>query len=186
MMNNYDEIIANCFEDFALPETEHNWAKRKLLCDRLSTQLQKYQCNVPKDFYERIKPLLVSFLQAATSERTSLSVSACNLIGNIAKALSTQMIPHLDYVLPKLITLCGSTKKIAQNSGNATILIICQTAGYTPRLMHHVCEAFHDKSKNIRHFAPIWLTTLLQIYEYTLDADKDYPGIGKSHHRWSQ
>ena len=180
MMNSYDEMINDCFNDFADPETEHNWSKRRVLCDRLSAQLEKTKCNVPKDFYDRIKPLLVSFLMAATSERTSLSNSACLLFANICKAISTSIQSQLDFVLPKFISLCGNTKRITQNHGNTVVITICQTAGYNPRLFHHVCSAFHEKSKNIRQFAPNWLTILLQTYEYSLDADKDYPLIEKA------
>ncbi len=180
MMNSYDEIINDCFNDFAAPETEHNWSKRRVLCDRLSAQLEKTKCNVPKDFFERIKPLLTSFLGAATSERTSLSNSACLLFGNICKAVGSSIHSQLDFVLPKFIALCGNTKKITQNHGNNVVLTICQTAGYNPRLLHHVCSAFHEKSKNIRQFAPNWLTILLQTYQYSLDPDKDYPLIEKA------
>ena len=179
-MNNYDEIINDCFNDFAAPESEHNWSQRRVLCDRLTAQLTKYQHDVPKDFHDRIRPLMGSFLQAAISERTSLSNSACALLANIAKAIGSSIHQHLDYLLPKLILLCGSTKKITQNAANTTILTICHTAGYNHRLLHHICSAFHEKNKNIKSFAPAWLSTVLQIYQYTLDADKDYPLIEKA------
>jgi CLASP N terminal len=180
MFNNFDEIINDCFTEFANPETEHNWSRRNALCERLSAQLKKTKPTVPKDFYERIRPLITSFLGAASSERTSLSKNGCVLLGHICETIGSLLHPHLDYILPKLIIVCGSTKKITQTQGNQTILTICQTAGYSPRLLHHICSSFTDKSKSIRKFAPIWLTTTLQTYQYALDADKDFPLIEKA------
>jgi hypothetical protein len=180
MLNNFDEIINDCLVEFAARESEHNWSKRATLCARLSAQLEKTKPSVPKDFFDRIRILLDPFIEAALSERTNLSKNAVILLGNIAKAVGSLITPQLDYILPKLITICGSTKKISQTTANETITIICRTAGFSQRLLHHICSAFSDKSKFTRKFAPNWLLIIIQTYQYVLDPDNHYHLIDKA------
>ncbi|KAK5301752.1 suppressor of tub2 mutation [Exophiala xenobiotica] len=171
----YADVLNLLQYEFTLPETEETWKKRQDLLSSLSDIFEQRKENtaLPRDFAERVKATLPQIVEAACSERTTLSASACRTLIHIAKNLETQIQPQLDIILPALLVLCGSTKGVNQKNANDAITTICQHAGYSPRLFYHICSAFRDKRNPPRTFAPEWLRILLKTYRTQMDAEKD-------------
>ena len=177
---NWDDLIDPMWTEFSTStENEHNWQKRMKYCDSLAERLNKNK-DVPRNFFDKGKMLIGPIVNTAASERTQLSGVACKLIGALYQSLGSQMHSSIEIIVPTLVQVCGSTKKINQTNGNNTMLTIIKFSGYNGRLLYHICNTFNDKRKDARAYAPIWLTTFLQTYEHALDAHKDYPTIEKA------
>ena len=155
------------------PHQEAN-SKTDLLAE-LSDILEKRKDNgpLPNDFVQKVKPIISHILTTAGTERTTLSAQACRALSNIVVAFESQIQPHLDHLLPGLITLCGTTKPINQKNANDAITKLCKHAGYSPRLFYHVCAAFKDSRIPPRTYAPEWLKILLEKYRTQMDRDRD-------------
>lgn len=144
-------------------ESEQNWLKREQSCTKLR---QLNAGNAPSDFREAwlggIKGLLDGILKAVNSLRTSLSKEGCQLVQEATKTSGPGMDPMVEILLQNLIKLCGGTKKIASQAGDATVDIIIGKVSYSARIMQHIWLACQDKNVQPRTYAAGWLKTLLK------------------------
>ncbi|OQV03267.1 hypothetical protein CLAIMM_08333 [Cladophialophora immunda] len=178
----YADVLNLLHYEFTLPETEESWKKRQHLLAQLSDIFEKRKDNstIPTDFVQKVKAILPHIVTTAGSERTTLSAQACRALKNIAKHFQTQIQSQLDLLLPGLIAICGSTKTVNQKNANDAIIIICEHAGYSPRLFYHVCAAFKDNRIPPRTYAPEWLRILIDTYRSQMDREKDSPACEKA------
>ncbi|ETI20343.1 hypothetical protein G647_08377 [Cladophialophora carrionii CBS 160.54] len=171
----YQDVLSLLQYEYTLPETEESWKKRQDLLSELSDYFEKRKENsaLPNDLVQKVKAVLPHILTNAGSERTTLSGQACRALSSIVKNLESHLQPHLDLLLPSLITVCGSTKTVNQKNANDVIVNLCKHAGYSSRLFYHVCAAFKDSRIPPRTYAPEWLNILLQTYRAQMDRDRD-------------
>ncbi|OBT85595.1 hypothetical protein VE02_05156 [Pseudogymnoascus sp. 03VT05] len=144
-------------------ESEHNWLKREQSCSKL----RKLNAgNAPADFHDAwlagIKALLDGILKSVNSLRTSLSKEGCAVVQEIARTAGPGLDPMVEILLQNLIKLCGGTKKIASQAGDATVDIIISHVSYNQRILQHVWLACQDKNVQPRTYAAGWLKTLLK------------------------
>ncbi|KFY27314.1 hypothetical protein V493_03571, partial [Pseudogymnoascus sp. VKM F-4281 (FW-2241)] len=144
-------------------ESEHNWLKREQSC----AKLRKLNAgNAPADFHDAwlmgVKGLLDGILKAVNSLRTSLSKEGCAVVQEIARTAGPGLDPMVEILLQNLIKLCGGTKKIASQAGDATVDIIISHVSYNQRILQHIWLACQDKNVQPRTYAAGWLKTLLK------------------------
>lgn len=158
-----DDTFRDMYPFFDGKETEQNWLKREQSC----TKLRKLNAgNAPSDFRDAwlagLKGLLDGILKAVNSLRTSLSKEGCHVIQEITRSAGPGMDPMVEIMLQNLIKLCGGTKKIASQAGDATVDIIIGKVSYNIRILQHIWSACQDKNVQPRTYASGWLRTLLK------------------------
>lgn len=82
----------------------------------------------------------------------------------MAKAKVPNMDNIAEIVLPHLLKLCASTKKIAADKANESITVIILNGSYNIYLMKLIWSACDDKNVQPRKFATGWLKTLVGKY----------------------
>ncbi|KAL9600055.1 MAG: hypothetical protein Q9219_003425 [cf. Caloplaca sp. 3 TL-2023] len=151
--------MRDCFQD---KETEQNWIPR----DKAVMRLRKITMgNSPTEFRDAylagIKSLLEGIIKTINSLRTTLSAHGCELIQEIAKTKTPGIDGILEIVLPHLVKLCGSTKKIGASKAETTVNIIIENVSYNIYLMKQIWSACDDKNVQPRKSATVWLKTLI-------------------------
>ncbi|KAL8872699.1 MAG: hypothetical protein Q9174_001717 [Haloplaca sp. 1 TL-2023] len=147
------------FED---KETEQNWSLREKDTAKLRRITVGNAPDVLKDAYSTgIKSLLEGIIKVVNSLRTTVSASGCDLIQDMAKQETPGMDHTAEIVLPHLVKLCASTKKIAAAKADATVNIVIAHVSYSIFLMKLICSACEDKNVQPRKFATGWLKTLV-------------------------
>lgn len=158
-----EDVFREMHPFFEGKESEQNWLKREQSC----TKLRKLNAgNAPSDFRDTwligIKGLLDGILKAVNSLRTSLSKEGCHLVQEVTRTAGSGMDPMVEILLQNLIKLCGGTKKIASQAGDATVDIIVGKVSYNIRIVQHIWLACQDKNVQPRTYASGWLKTLLK------------------------
>lgn len=158
-----DEVFREMHQFFEGKESEGNWLKREQSC----TKIRRLNAgNAPSDFRDtflaNIKSLLDGILKAVNSLRTSLSKEGCSVIQEIARNVGPGLDPMVEILLQNLIKLCGGTKKISSQQGNATVDIIISKVSYNLRIMQHIWAACQDKNVQPRTYSSGWLKTVLK------------------------
>lgn len=158
-----EETFQEMHQWFQDKESEANWFKREQSC----TKLRRLNAgNAPSDYHDAflagIKGLLDGILKAVNSLRTSLSKEGCSVVQEIARTAGPGLDPMVEILLQNLIKLCGGTKKISSQNGNATVDIIISGVTYNHRIMQHIWLACQDKNVQPRTYATGWLKTLLK------------------------
>lgn len=158
-----DDTFREMHPFFEGKESEQNWLKREQSC----TKIRRLNAgNAPTDFRETwlagIKNLLDGILKAVNSLRTSLSKEGCHVVQEVTNTAGSGMDPMVEILLQNLIKLCGGTKKIAAQAGDATVDIIISKVSYNVRILQHIWLACQDKNVQPRTYAAGWLKTLLK------------------------
>ena len=112
-----------------------------------------------------MRTALDSILKAVNSLRTTLSTSGCELVQDIATSAGSGWTGGIDpamvdILLQNLIRLCSSTKSLAVENGNATILTILRNVSYSGRILHNIWNACEHKNEKPRAYASGWLNAL--------------------------
>ncbi|KAL9583324.1 MAG: hypothetical protein Q9212_002782 [Teloschistes hypoglaucus] len=147
------------FED---KETEQNWQLR----EKDVAKLRRITTgNAPKDYRDTyltgIKSLLEGIIKVIKSLRTTVSATGCDLIQDMAQERAPGMDNMSEIVLPHLVKLCASTKKIAAAKAEATVTIVITCISYNIFLMKLIWAACEDKNVQPRKAATGWLKTLV-------------------------
>ncbi|KZF23393.1 hypothetical protein L228DRAFT_276250 [Xylona heveae TC161] len=157
-----DEIFKSMYQHFEGKETEQNWMLRDKSILKLR-QLTKGNAPIdfPGAFAAGIKFLMDGILKVVNSLRTTLSTSGCLLIQEVAKAMGPGIDHIVEWMLHVLIKLCGHTKKISAQNGNATVEAILGHVSYNVRLVQFIYDASQEKNAQPRAFAAGWLKTII-------------------------
>ncbi|KAI4238344.1 MAG: hypothetical protein LQ349_001152 [Xanthoria aureola] len=148
-----------CFKD---KESEDNFKLR----DQAISKLRRITAgNAPTEFSEAyatgIKALLEGIIKVINSLRTTVSKNGCALIQEMAEAKISNIDNIAEFVLPHLIKLCASTKKIGADKANETTAILITNISYNIHLLKLILSACEDKNVQPRKFATGWLKTLI-------------------------
>lgn len=160
-----EDIFRDASPYFEGKESEQNWSHR----EKSVVKLRKItKGNAPSDFTTTylfcVKGLLDGILKTVNSLRTTVSTNGCLLVQDVAKAAGTGLDPMVEILMQSLIKLCGGTKKISVQNGNATVNAILAHVSYNVRLMQHIWTACQDKNVQPRSFATEWLRTIITIH----------------------
>ncbi|CAG8907867.1 unnamed protein product [Penicillium egyptiacum] len=157
-----DDLVRDMLPWFEGKESEENWAKREknvILFRRLT------RGNAPHDFSQTyinaVKTLLDGFLKVLNSLRTTMSTNASLLIQDIARTCGPRIDSMVEIIMQNLLKLCSALKKIAAQSGNATVEVVIRNVSFSSRLLQHVSFAAQDKNVGVRLFATGWLKALI-------------------------
>lgn len=158
-----DDTFRDMHPFFDGKESEQNWLKREQSC----TKIRKLNAgNAPSDFHDAwlagIKAILDGILKAVNSLRTSLSKEGCAVVQEVTRTAGPGLDPMVEILLQNLIKLCGGTKKISSQAGDATVDIILSKVSYNVRIMQHIWLACQDKNVQPRTYAAGWLKTVLK------------------------
>ena len=158
-----DDIFREIHTYFEGKETEQNWLKR----EESVTKIRKLLAgNAVSDFHDNLlghlRSLLDGILKAVNSLRTSLSKEGCSLVQEMARIYGPGIDPMVEILMQNFIKLCGSTKKIASQQGNATIDAIVSKVTFNARILQHIWAACQDKNVQPRTYATGWLQTVLK------------------------
>ncbi|KAL8668652.1 MAG: hypothetical protein Q9168_006734 [Polycauliona sp. 1 TL-2023] len=148
-----------CFKD---KESEDNFKLR----DQAISKLRRITAgNAPTDysyaFANGIKALLEGIIKVINSLRTTVSKNACDFMQELAKAKMSNIDNIAEFVLPHLMKLCASTKKIGADKANETATILIANISYNIHLLRLIWSACDDKNVQPRKFATGWLKTLI-------------------------
>ncbi|KAL9000408.1 MAG: hypothetical protein Q9169_000925 [Polycauliona sp. 2 TL-2023] len=148
-----------CFKD---KESEDNFKLR----DQATTKLRRITVgNAPNEYADvyciSIKALLEGIIKVINSLRTTVSKNGCELIQEMAKVEMSNIDNIAEFVLPHLMKLCASTKKIAADKANETTNVLIANISYNIHLMRLIWSACDDKNVQPRKFATGWLKTLI-------------------------
>ncbi|KAI4129163.1 MAG: hypothetical protein LQ347_003892 [Umbilicaria vellea] len=160
-----EDIFREASPYFEGKESEQNWTHR----EKTVVKLRKItKGNAPSDFTATyllsVKGLLDGILKTVNSLRTTVSTNGCLLVQDIAKAAGPGLDPMVEILMQSLIKLCGGTKKISAQNGNATVNAILAHVSYNVRLVQHIWTACQDKNVQPRSFATEWLKTIITIH----------------------
>ncbi|KAI4264245.1 MAG: hypothetical protein L6R42_000642 [Xanthoria sp. 1 TBL-2021] len=148
-----------CFQD---KESEDNFKLR----DQAISKLRRITAgNAPTELSDAyaigIKALLEGIIKVINSLRTTVSKNGCDLIQEMAQAKISNIDNIAEFVLPHLMKLCASTKKIGADKANETTTILIANISYNIHLMKLILSACEDKNVQPRKFATGWLKTLI-------------------------
>lgn len=157
-----EDFVREISPYFEGKESEQNWSHR----EKSVVKFRKItKGNAPSDFTTAyllsVKGLLDGILKTVNSLRTTVSTNGCHLVQDMAKAAGPGLDPMVEIFLQSLIKLCGGTKKISAQNGNATVNTILSHVTYNVRLMQHIWTACQDKNVQPRSFATEWLKTII-------------------------
>lgn len=157
-----EEIFREMHPLFEGKESEQNWSPREKSIIKLRRIAKG---NTPHDlaptFLAAVKANLDGILKTVNSLRTTVSTNGCHLLQDIARNFGPGLDPMVEILLQNLIKLCGGTKTINAQNGNATVDAIFSHVSYNVRLMQHIWNACQDKNVRPRSYATGWLKTLI-------------------------
>lgn len=151
-------------------ESEANWLAR----DKGATKLRRIlKGNAPSEFHAvfvaGIKSMLDGILKVANTLRTTMSTNGCLLVQDLAKTLGSAIDPWVEILLQNFIKMCGATKNIAAQNGNATVEVILSHVSYSARLLHHVSYSSQDKNVQPRTFSASWVKSLIRKHKAQIE-----------------
>ncbi|KAL2824927.1 clasp N terminal-domain-containing protein [Aspergillus cavernicola] len=159
----FQDLVREMAPSFQGRETEDNWAKR---VEHTHMLRRLTHGNAPieytKVYVDTIKSLLPSIFLAAHSLRTMLSTSGCLMLQDMARICESRIDPMIDVIMPNLMKLCTSTKKIAAENGNLTVQFVLENATCNSRLITHVTSAAQEKNVQLRVFGAGWLKIVIR------------------------
>lgn len=148
-----------CFED---KEKEDNWKARD---KSVLTIRRLLKGNALEDHHailvSSIKMLLDGILKVVNSLRTTMSTNGCQLVQEMAKALTHALEPMVEIILRGIEKMCAATKHIAAQNANTTVDTVLANVPYSVRHMQHILASSGDKNVLPRQFAAGWLMTVL-------------------------
>ncbi|RKP32110.1 hypothetical protein METBISCDRAFT_12759 [Metschnikowia bicuspidata] len=156
------QIIASAGPCFEGKETERNWVLREKVVSKLRALTRG---NAPLQFAHAFavffKDMAEPICKALMSLRTSLCLSACQLVKELAAHLQYAFAPLVDVFWSTLLRLCANTKQLTSKSAHATVCTILACTTPTAKMAHKMCVAAKEKSASVRVYAAMWLQVFI-------------------------
>ena len=183
-MDYNDVLRQECAKEFRQPKgvTEDNWKSRMDFCNKMTAAIDTYGTGdrLPRDFSTTIESYFNNILECAISERTQLSISASKLFTAIPKILGRDLVPHIDRIMPVFVKLCANTKQVIVKVAAQAVASIVENAGFSSRMLYHVCQTFEEKAVGPKQHATNWLQTMMKEYHRSLTTPREVEMISKS------
>lgn len=160
-----EQLMEGMVRWFDGKETEANWAERQ---KSIVTLRELVRGNAVSDymveFITCLRFLADGIIKAVSSLRTTLSTHGCKLVSDLANITGSAIDSFADSFTQTLIKLSASTKKIAGQSANASLVVLLAYTSFQHRIAVHVCGACRDKNASARLFGAGWLQVLLMVH----------------------
>ncbi|KAI9374949.1 clasp N terminal-domain-containing protein [Aspergillus egyptiacus] len=157
-----EDMVKSMAPHFEGKESEQNWPKREQHIQKLR---QLTYGNAPHEYPEAyvaaIKSLLDGILNVAASLRTTLSALGCLMVQDMAHACGTQLDSSVDIIMPSMMKVCSSTKKITAENGNMTVEVLLENLTCNSRLLGHITAAAQERNIQLRLYGAGWLKLVI-------------------------
>lgn len=151
-------LVSSMTATFDGKETERNWSKREAHIATLRSLLRgDAHSDFPEDLVAAFKDISDGVCKALLSLRTTLSVSACQLVKEAAILLKEHFDPLIDHFVPTLVKLNASTKLMTSSNAHVAMCAILVNASYSGKLLHRIQTASSEKGSNTRTHCGTWL-----------------------------
>lgn len=151
-------LVSSMSATFDGKETERNWSKREAHIATLRSLLRgDAHAEFPEDLVAALKDISEGICKALSSLRTTLSVSACQLVKEAAMLLKERFDPLIDHFIPTLVKLNASTKLMTSTNSHVAMCAIMVNASYNGKLLHRIQTASSEKGSNTRTHCGTWL-----------------------------
>lgn len=159
-----EEELLHIFSSFAPifegKETEKNWSHREKAIHRVRTLLRSdVGAKYPQTFFLAIKDMSEMICKGLLSLRTSLCLSSCQLVKELA-LLQNDFLVLFDLFWPTLIRLCSSTKHLTSINAHVVVSAIFANTIITTKSAQKIFLSSKEKSASVRCYSAFWL----QIY----------------------
>ncbi|KAI8369225.1 clasp N terminal-domain-containing protein [Radiomyces spectabilis] len=147
-------------------ETETNWEERQQCLVRLRSILQS-ECNTTwKDVVAKgIHDIIANLVKTLHSLRTVVALEALHLMSDIGSFVGHQLDPYsYEIIIVNLIRCSNVTKKIITSQALNSTITFLKTTSYHSKGVNVICNALEERNNQMRHFAAIYLRTLLQTH----------------------
>lgn len=150
--------LCPCFDG---KENEKNWTHREKAINKVRTLLRgdAYQ-KFGETLINAVKDLTEPICKGLMSLRTSLCLSACQLVKELAIFLQHDFSTLLDHFWPTLMRLCSSTKHLTSSAAHVVVSTIIAYTLLTTKTAQKIYSSSKEKSANLRAYSAFWL----QIY----------------------
>ncbi|KAF3990242.1 hypothetical protein FT663_03286 [Candidozyma haemuli var. vulneris] len=150
--------VSDLMPVFEGKETERNWSKREANIASLRSLLRgNAHTDFPHELALSLKDISEGICKALLSLRTTLSVSACQLVKEAAVLLKEHFDQLLDNFAPTLIKLNASTKHMTSSNAHIAMCAILINSSYGGKLLHKIQTASSEKGSNTRSHCGTWL-----------------------------
>ncbi|VVT58264.1 uncharacterized protein SAPINGB_P006119 [Magnusiomyces paraingens] len=144
-------LMAPCFEG---KETEANWTKREAGVNKLRGLLRgNIAQETPDQYCLALKELSQGIIKAASSLRTVLSTSACQLIKESFMMLGSNLDSISDIYLSATIKFASLAKRITSSNGMMAASAIVAKSSYSVKAINLIQSSLGDKNAQPRLFA---------------------------------
>lgn len=151
-------LISDMSPFFDSKESERNWSKREASIQALRKLIRgNAQDLYRSDLFLAIKSISEGVQKALLSLRTTLSVSSCMLVKEMAIFFESDFDALAEIFLPTLIRLCSATKHMTHTNANVATSAILINCTINPRIVQRITLAATDKSASTRSYAAFWL-----------------------------
>ncbi|KAF7732330.1 suppressor of tub2 mutation [Apophysomyces ossiformis] len=147
-------------------ENEANWESRETALLRIRGILRSEYATIWKELVvQGIRDLANGIVGVLQSLRTTLALEALDLIGDIGTYIGTQLDAYtFETFFTSLLRCASLTKKIiATHSMQVMVTFISMTTYYL-KMLHHLSAALDEKNNQVRHFATLYLRTIIQTH----------------------
>ncbi|PSK78860.1 hypothetical protein CJJ07_001301 [Candidozyma auris] len=150
--------LAGMIPTFEGKETESNWIKREAHITSLRSIVRgNAHIDFPDDLAHGLKDIAEGICKGLLSLRTTLSVSACQLVKETAILLKDHFDPLVDSFAPTLIKLNSATKHMTSSNAHIAMCAIMINCTYSSKLLHKIQTASSEKGSNSRSHSSIWI-----------------------------
>ncbi|KAK0557336.1 suppressor of tub2 mutation [Tilletia horrida] len=171
-----DRTFTSMMPHFEGKETEHNWLSREQSILKIRGLLKTgAHVTYKTAFVDGIKHVHEGILKALVSLRTTMSIHACSLLGELARAVGDSLDSLADTFLNALLRLAGLTKKMVAASTQAAARDFFIYVPFKHSFATMLSVTMQEKTPSSRQAAIEHLCTLWQ-----------YQGINRKHALESQ
>lgn len=151
-------MVADMKPFFENKETEKNWMKREKAIQLLRRLIRgNARTEYQFDLFSAIKDVSEGIQKSLLSLRTTLSVSSCQLVKEMAILFGPEFDGLAELFLPTLVKLCSATKHMTHTNANVAVSAIFTNCTLNARFVHRISAAAVDKSTSTRSYAALWL-----------------------------
>ena len=114
----------------------------------------------PDAFLANTRLMIDHIVATAKSLRSTASADACQTLQTLPKIIDFS--PFIDFTLPTLIELCGSSKKLDVENGDQTTKVILKHATPNTRFFNNLSLATHSTKATTRACSAGWITVIIK------------------------
>ncbi|KAI9322833.1 clasp N terminal-domain-containing protein [Dichotomocladium elegans] len=179
-IKDFERALPGITKIFDGNESDCNWEARErtLTAIRDLIRLQASSIDWKDTLAKGVQTLSDGIARSVNSLRTTLALEAIGTVGDISIHLGHAINAFtIDLLLINLLRCASTTKKvIATHAMEATIKLLSSTP-YRQRNLKHVCNMMEEKNVQARHYAAIYIKTLLTTHSTSTSMNSKSAGL---------